>query len=95
MTKHIPGPWEWDIFSDGPALVGPPLIPGSSIRQKINFSDPEGPNARLIATAPEVLAALENCLSLVKLKFRDTDPTANVAIEEAEAAIAEAKGETS
>lgn len=37
--------------------------------------------------ADELRTALRNCLSLVELKFGNTDPTANAAIEQALAAL--------
>ena len=40
-----------------------------------------------------LLEALESCLSLVRLKFGNTDRTGNAVIEQAETAIAQVKGE--
>ena len=47
-------------------------------------------NARLIAASPDLAEALRNCLSLVELKFGNTDPTGNAAIEQAHAALRKA-----
>lgn len=51
--------------------------------------------ARGAAAWRELLAALRNCLSLVDLKFGNTDETGSAAQEQARAAIAKATGEGS
>lgn len=49
--------------------------------------------APLVAAAPDLLAALRNTLTLLKLFTRETDDVAKAAWDEAEAAIAKATGE--
>ena len=70
MSKHTPGPWTITTGAEGNTLVTSPhdkdgidddvcLVYGG------NDKDPEtmGANARLIAAAPELLAALKRTLS--------------------------------
>jgi hypothetical protein len=100
MTKHTPGPW---------------IISGSSIwnsdthraiyasgRKPVNERDEEGQaNARLIAAAPEMLAALEALTSwaieaqkrLPVETWSDLENHGTIEIIEAKAAIAKARGE--
>lgn len=56
---HAPGPWEWDHFSEGWELVGPP-VSGSSVRQSMNIREvlenPDCAVGHLIAAAPETAA---------------------------------------
>lgn len=54
----------------------------------------DGNNAALIAAAPELLAALEDCYSeLNQLAFLQGDKLANVTLAAARAAILKAKGQ--
>lgn len=67
MTKHISGPW--DVFTDGPAYaVGPSrfctvarFYPSESERDTILA------NARLIAAAPDLLAACKGAMRILAL----------------------------
>lgn len=93
-------PNEWNIIHEWMSADGCP-VRGHVARAYGN----DEANARLIAAAPEtaaerdslkainaeLLEALLNNLSLVKLKFGNTDKTGNAVIEQAEAIIAKAK----
>lgn len=63
MTKHTPGPWNWH----GPYMTGGYKVSALNERDQLQFrcylEPSESPetveaNARLIATAPELLEAL-------------------------------------
>ncbi len=88
MMNHTPGPWQVSgshIYTADPerAMLAQVFNPGSKA------SDfPLGANARLMATAPELLAAVK--LLLTELVFTDTAGT-----EAAHAAILKATGEQS
>lgn len=77
MSAHTPGPWRADKYC---IWAGEKFIAGT--KTGIGESE-QGANARLIAAAPALLAALE---ALVE---RGTDSPVHLA---AEAAIAQAKG---
>jgi len=87
VSNHTPGPWE---------LRGMRLVTdrhGVVIAEKIgsNGGDSES-NARLIASAPELLKMLERMVRAFNVK--EIDPlVAFVTIEQARFAIAKAKGE--
>ncbi|GLW61507.1 hypothetical protein Hthe01_18560 [Hydrogenophilus thermoluteolus] len=49
-------------------------------------------NARLIAAAPDLLAALEQCVQVLKRGFDDADGDSRMAMATALEAIAKAKG---
>lgn len=88
MNKHTPGPWE---------LRGTRLVTdkhGVIIAEKIGSNDGDSEsNARLIASAPELLELLERMVRAFNVK--EIDPlVAFVTIEQARAAIAKARGES-
>ena len=96
-TKHTPGPWE--VRTDGElfAICGPAKwIVTVDVDEEGNIALQDGTseyevnqaNARLIAAAPELLAACEAVLC-------DGDCYNDAIMEEVRAAIAKAKGETS
>jgi len=106
-TQHTPGPWKqaanerikgegwmWIIDNAGRMVAKVNTIHPDMQRQAGDFEQ-ESANARLIAAAPELLAALEVAeLYLVKMVADDTQtaiPPAN-ALRVVRAAIAEAKG---
>jgi hypothetical protein len=90
-AQHTPGPWEITGFSDCqlitkdvPPALGQPLAIGRT------YGPDQIANARLIAAAPELLEALEECafvLKAHKINDRVRDVAASV--------IAKAKGGTS
>ena len=86
MSKHTPGPWE---IGNNMILK---VINGSyfSIAEVNDWEDETVPNARLIAAAPELLAALQivwgkHAVGALTLPSGD--------LERIEAVIAKAKGE--
>lgn len=96
---HTPGPW--NLIGNGILLH--PVTNAQLVTQRIETSlgsfevldetnEPEA-NARLIAAAPDLLSALETCVSeLNQLAFIQKDKMAGVAIQKAFDAIAKAKG---
>lgn len=99
MSKHTPGPWS--IGDDNNAtcevIAGPVAIPLDRIGRSpdagseyIISRDEMSANARLIAAAPDLLAALERLERLSGSAMMTDDP----AREWARAAIAKAKGVT-
>jgi len=92
--KHTPGPWviDWnvsrlDVFSsDAATLVA--TLRRSTLSDGIDKTAIS--NARLIAAAPDLLEALEDCLRVVEFLASDSCPTT---IQNAKAALAKATGE--
>ena len=54
MSGHTPGPWIWDKYYDG--LYG--LGPDNKVLTYVAYGSRRETNARLIAAAPDLLAAL-------------------------------------
>ena len=99
MTEHTPGPWRafrGDRLTahadDWCASAGPTMICSG-----IGFNDEAEANARLIAAAPDLLAALEEALSELEtidmnlLEGRDTY-VSDTRMERIRAAITAARG---
>ena len=98
QTTHTPGPWSLRMtgWQTNPAAIYSPRRPGAVACIPARTSvplDEQSANARLIASAPDLLAALEQCLPIVdayrRLSLGDGDLTAN----NARNAIAKAKGQ--
>ena len=93
MNKHTPGPWFVDHKSPflvwaGDDIDGRHIAHIGPANDTPRF-DVDGPNARLIAAAPDLLEALEYCLDCLGDEFAlpsDCQSTAR-------AAIARARGE--
>lgn len=88
-SKHTPGPWEIAEFGRNHTILiyGPDEILVADCGGILRRSHEEmESNARLIAAAPDLLAALED---VVRVADRDT-----VIFDVARAAIAKAKGES-
>lgn len=88
MSKSTPGPWTWGKRYDG--LYGPNSVPvleyGAYENMWLPDYRPEGPaNARLIAAAPDLLAA---CVQA----YGDLIEGREVDIEKLDDAIAKAEG---
>jgi hypothetical protein len=108
-TQHTPGPWQAQYMTETHRIVGGGDDMGGAHQVAIIYHDPDprlmerNPNAAadalLIATAPELLAALENLLSRAALPgparkdavLRERMISAR---EQARAAIAKATGGT-
>lgn len=99
-AKHTPGPWAADDLEDGGVFVfekggGNLTIADLNADRSFGFEQIQA-NARLIAAAPELLAALETISESVNSKNHSTkniyDTFAAIA-DTARAAIAAAKGD--
>jgi len=97
MSAHTPGPWSVELArgKDGEpcyyAVVAPPTAEHSWNPVASTWGAANGANARLIAAAPDLLAALEEILRLTATRHDDASYKANaVAI----AALAKAKGQS-
>jgi hypothetical protein len=94
--KPTPGPWMWDsdqIKTDPLNRVRFRVVArGKTITQCYYSSGDENAehDARLIAAAPDLLEALEDCLRVVEFLASDSCPTT---IQNAKAALAKATGE--
>lgn len=102
-TESTPGPWAWQRFGKEWCLVGQwgmrPIV--LSVMRKVGLTslvdgllvplNPEHPDARLIAAAPDLLEALIGLMSSTGALngFHGTD---NPAEAKARAAIAKAEG---
>jgi hypothetical protein len=90
MTKHTPGPWvqtPWDstaIF-DAKNLRVPiaQTFPADTCKQEAEA------NARLVAAAPQLLEALEDCADALSIFHHKSE--GNSAVKKARAAIKAAK----
>ena len=87
MTKHTPGPWRTSGTQSFYVFAGDEVVTNGSTQA----------NARLIAAAPDLLAALESLFehcAMVHKQWGDGDNTrqADAAINAARAAIAKATG---
>ena len=91
-SKHTPAPWnvdkDYDIYAGDPKQGTRVDIATISWFRNQNFKA----NARLIAAAPELLEALEECLDAIDLCTPDApEPLPNSIIGKARAAIAKAR----
>lgn len=101
-ATHTPGPWEiWGNLGEMDLAVGP-VAGGVAVAQivtvnGIGIMDGEtaqlgAANARLIAAAPALLAALERCLPFVNRIRAMTGGDGDLTAQNARAAISAAKG---
>lgn len=71
MTEHTPGPWSWAAYSFGRPEDGPTRfrIVGSDLEEMLAFTGDysalDEANARLMAAAPDLLAACEGLLAAI------------------------------
>ena len=102
MTDHTPGPWtyrralqpvdgEYDYAITAVIAGEPDCIAEAFGRVNLDIRLGAEANARLIAAAPDLLAALEASDNLVSLFVGPDDAIANTVREMARAAIARAK----
>ena len=108
---HTPGPWEqatnerikgtgwmWIIDSTGALVAKVNTIHQNGQREAHDFAQ-ESANAHLIASAPDLLAALENCLQwLENMRYEVPEVMMNAqpehfGLNQAHTAIKRAKGE--
>jgi hypothetical protein len=91
MTQqHTPGPWVWErVLQD--SAVTEHTLKGPTVLCRFWFDNPPDADARLIAAAPELLAALKVMVLTrgIREHLEATDP---MALEQARAAIAKAEG---
>lgn len=95
---HSPGPWESRPTHFGHSITAPDMdereMRGAT---RIMVADvAQDANARLIATAPELLAALETTVSVIEQLVPEPSAlgVADVVLYQARAAIAKARGES-
>ena len=103
-VKHTPGPWTWldhgdwhelvhyipgETFKDGTPLYFRVISDGSAGGEYGPDIDVNGPDARMIAAAPDLYAA---CERLVRAQGEDVGAVIE-AMDMARAAISKAKGE--
>jgi hypothetical protein len=100
MSAHTPGPWNM-VEASGGWLIGPretdgPDYVGDVHRLAKGRSDEESEaNARLIATAPELLRALRDALPFINCRECELhNPYVEDIRDAARAAIAKARGES-
>lgn len=85
-AQHTPGPWQYHVTVDGDAIVagGGKVRVAEALVCDVGYED-ERANARLIAAAPDLLAACEAMIGTAK--------KAGMNVSAFRAAIAKAKGE--
>lgn len=97
MSKHTHGPWLFgqDGFSLGNGVVYSRHPNGNpkDICTVSGWAGEKIANARLIAAAPDLLDALELCLTQLDLEYMPSDESMD-AISGARLAIAKARGES-
>lgn len=98
MSNHTPGPWECSWGYSGPIITADAANNSKRIATVRvffpDFSEEDTANARLIAAAPDLLAALKWALSNINCEpFEWSDEENSNAHEAALAAIAKARGE--
>lgn len=92
-AQHTPGPWYRsadDAISGEPRFIDADnrfifRLGGMDMRRGTDQA-----NAKLIASAPDLLAALNDTLALARIKWGNLDADANSVFESARAAIAKA-----
>lgn len=96
QTKHTPGPWHIGVrtYHAGRDVYGPKGEPVAVADQDITLPEESAANARLIAAAPELLAALVALVGEADLGEVDLDDDDRAKLDAARAAIAKATGAT-
>lgn len=92
-TKYTPGPWQvWPLFKENRFCVSTDPLPGTGlVREVCTVPEEDVANARLIAAAPELLAALQLFTEFraalgktgAKVSIADVEKAARAAIEKA------------
>lgn len=91
-TKHTPGPWVFESEFGSRAFVNTKDESTYIAIQYCDNREEMAANARLIAAAPELLEALQNCLDILLVADMKTAET-ETPYTRAKAAIAKATGE--
>jgi hypothetical protein len=80
-TQHTPGPWtrndklaNYNGTENHPQAI---MAPGAQIIALLGEVDEKVANANLIANAPELLAALTDCVKLLRIYAASTEPSLN------------------
>ncbi len=87
--KHTPGPWVYSFESVDPEWAVVTTV-GGAVIANVNADHRQEANARLIAAAPDLLAALKLLESAARILPPNIDPDSPLA--QARAAIAKAEG---
>ena len=87
QSKHTPGPWFATKGRD--VMAGDRVICTAYVPNDSGDRDEAQANARLIAAAPALLAALEQAISVVETEYADD----SAIVQQCCAAIAQARGE--
>lgn len=90
MTEHTPGPWHATASNADGTMITSATLPAIAIWPQQGGTPEQCANVRLIALAPELLAALE---SVIK-DFDRSVWTADPMLVEIRALIAKAKGDS-
>ena len=95
MSGHTPGPWNTSAAENG-TVYAMGQAPGERLIAYLPINNFEGANARLIAAAPDLLAALRDLMPLMaECDCVDSDRQAPLCpCRAARAAILKATGET-
>ena len=95
MKAHTPGPWRVGI-RPGPIVYGQQGEQVANLHVPMVESDENKANARLIAAAPELLAALDAIVRQMDQGGQGSTQVFNrdACIQRARAAIAKARGES-
>ena len=74
-AKHTPGPWEYNTDSRWPnCLIAPKAIPGPlSLSRVCEAHYLSAADAKLIAAAPDLLEALQDCNEQLEIYLQGTD----------------------
>jgi len=103
MSEHTPGPWQIESRFVGPLVITAECRPEIDKSGKLEIAHVgaetfmvANANARLIAAAPDLLAALEDILKVAEADLALTSnphPMREAVVNSARAAIAKARGE--
>ena len=94
VTEHTPGPWNLSANEDGRTYVEASNDTADDIAALLMDHDQQqnAANARLIAAAPDLLAACKAALNTPAMNADEMDPIEIEAVELARAAIRKAEG---
>ena len=90
-TQHTPGPWEVSPYGN---ITSKSLTVAKVEQMPGNYESEKQANARLIAAAPDLLVALEQCVPIIVSHANATFGDGVLTLQVARSAIAKAKGET-